>query len=71
MAVVLLRGLMNSSGAVGTLTTATIALAAFAVIGAVFGRIAQSTVDESVRQKIEHELAARAPRGGRVAEGAT
>ena len=39
---------------------AIVALAAFAVVGSVLGTIAQSTVDESVRQKIELELAARA-----------
>ena len=71
MAVVILRGLLNSGGAAGTLTMATIAMVVFAAIGAILGRIAQSVVDESVRQKIEQELATRAPRGGRIADGAT
>jgi hypothetical protein len=71
MAVVLLRGMLNSSGPVGTLTTATIALVLFAMIGAMLGHIAQSTIDESVRRKIEQELAARAPRGSRTTDGAT
>jgi hypothetical protein len=58
MVVVICRGLLNSSGPAGTFTTATLALAGFAIVGAILGHIAQSTVDESVRQKIEQELAA-------------
>ena len=60
MAVVLCRGAIDSGGVEGTLTMATLALVAFAVVGSVLGHIAQTTVDESVRQKIELELASRA-----------
>jgi outer membrane lipoprotein SlyB len=37
-----------------------VSMVVFAVVGAVLGHIAQSTVDESVRRKIEQELAVRA-----------
>lgn len=68
MTVVILRGLINSSGPANTLTIATLALAIFAVVGAVLGHIAQSTIDDSVRQKIEQELAGRPSAVGHVAE---
>jgi predicted lipid-binding transport protein (Tim44 family) len=57
MAVVLGRGVMDSAGIEGTLSVSIIALVVFALIGSVLGQIAQTTVDESVRQKIELELA--------------
>lgn len=60
MAVVICRGLMDSGGVEGTLTSATLSLAAFAVLGAVLGHIAQNTVDESVRARLEQQLAPRA-----------
>lgn len=64
MAVVLGRGVMDSAGVEGTLSTAIIALVIFAVVGSVLGQIAQSTVDESVRQQIEMELASSGAAGG-------
>jgi hypothetical protein len=56
MAVVIGRGAMNSGGAEGTLSIALLCLVVFAIVGAVLGHIAQSTIDESVRSKLEHEL---------------
>jgi len=58
MAVVICRGLKDSAGLEGTLTLAVVALAIYALVGAVVGQIAQATVDESVRLKIEQQLAA-------------
>jgi hypothetical protein len=57
MTVVICRGLMNSSGVEGTCTLAVLSMFAFACVGSVLGRIAQTTVDESVRAKIEQGLA--------------
>jgi MFS-type transporter involved in bile tolerance (Atg22 family) len=56
MAVVLCRGAMNFSGAEATLTMAAISLVIFATLGAILGHIAQSTVDESVRSRLEQQL---------------
>jgi hypothetical protein len=57
MAVVLCRGVMDSAGVEGSLTLAMFSMIVFAVVGSVLGHIAQLTVDESVRLKIERELA--------------
>jgi hypothetical protein len=57
MAVVLSRGAMDSGGVEGTLTMAMVWMVVFAIVGSVLGQIAQATVDESVRFKIERELA--------------
>jgi O-antigen ligase len=56
MAVVICRGWLGSAGAIGTLTQATLFLALFAIVGAILGHLAQSTVDESVRAKLQAEL---------------
>jgi hypothetical protein len=61
MAVVICRGWLGSGGIEGTLTQATLSLALFAVVGAILGHIAQSTIDESVRAKMEAELAEQTP----------
>jgi hypothetical protein len=63
MAIVICRGIKDSGGVEGTLTLAIVALAAFAIIGSVLGQIAQATVNESVRWKIEQQLASRAGHG--------
>jgi hypothetical protein len=60
MTVVICRGLANSAGVEGTCMLAIVSMVAFAAMGAVLGHIAQLTVDESVRLKIERELAATA-----------
>jgi hypothetical protein len=40
----------------GTLTLATFSLAAFAVLGAILGHLAQNTVDDSVRATLQKQL---------------
>ncbi len=57
MAIVICRGIKDSGGIESTLTLAIVALAVYAIIGSVLGQIAQATVDESVQQKIEQQLA--------------
>jgi len=56
-AVVVARGLLHDGGAEHTLQAASLALAAFAVVGFAIGQLAQWIVDESVREKAEKELA--------------
>ena len=56
MAVVICRGWFGSGDAVGTLGLATTYLAIFSVVGALIGQIAQATIDESVRAKLQQEL---------------
>lgn len=63
MAVVICRGLVESGGVESTLSMATVYLVVFSIVGAVIGIIAQATVDESVRAKLEQELA-----GGKASE---
>ena len=57
MAVVICRGWFSAGDAVSTLGLATVYLAIFSIVGALIGQIAQVTVDESVRSKLEQELA--------------
>jgi hypothetical protein len=57
MIVVICRGVAGSGGAVNTLSLATVYLAIFSIVGAVIGHIAQSTIDESVRARLEQQLA--------------
>ncbi len=57
MAVVICRGWLASGGVEGTLSQAVLYLALFAVVGAILGHLAQSTVDESVRSRLEQQLA--------------
>lgn len=56
-AIVLTRGILMGSGVTGTLQLAIAAMALFATIGFVVGTIAQSTIDQSVRQQMELQLA--------------
>ena len=67
MAVVLCRGAMNSSGAEGTLSMAAATLVIFAIVGAILGHIAQSTIDESVRARLEQQLTHHAAGGAEEA----
>ena len=60
MATVLLRGVKDGSAADETLWLAIVALMGFGLVGALSGWLAQLTVDESVRTKMEEELAAAA-----------
>jgi hypothetical protein len=64
MVVIICRGIKDSAGVEGTLTLAIVALAIYAIVGSVLGQIAQATVDESVRLRIEQQLAPPAPDGG-------
>jgi hypothetical protein len=57
MAVIICRGWLASGGVEGTLSLATAYLALFAIVGACLGHIAQTTIDDSVRAKIESQLA--------------
>ena len=57
MAVVICRGWFGSGDALNTLSLATVYLAIFSVVGALIGQIAQATVDESVRAKLQQQLA--------------
>jgi hypothetical protein len=57
MAVVICRGWLASGGVESTLSLATTSLVLFSIVGALIGQIAQSTVDESVRSKLESQLA--------------
>jgi hypothetical protein len=56
MAVVICRGWFGSGGAVGTLNLAIVYLAVFSIVGALIGHLAQATVDESVRAKLQQQL---------------
>lgn len=57
MAVVIFRGWLVSGGVEGTLSQAILFLILFTVVGACLGHIAQATIDESVRARIEQQLA--------------
>ncbi|NOZ38689.1 MAG: hypothetical protein GXP24_00505 [Planctomycetes bacterium] len=58
MVVVMLRGMKDGAGFDGTVATALSWMVLLGAIGMVVGFIAAQTVDESVRTKIEAELAA-------------
>ena len=62
MLVVLLRAMKNHAGFEGTITNALVWMTLFGMIGLVVGTIAQATVDQSVLQAVEAELAAAAPK---------
>ena len=64
MAVVICRGWLGSGGVEGTLTSATIYLVLFVIVGAILGHLAETTIDESVRAKLQQQLTHHAPAGG-------
>jgi hypothetical protein len=64
MAVVIGRGVLGSSGVEGTLFTATVYLLLFAAVGAILGHIAEATIDESVRSRLEEQLSHQKMREG-------
>jgi hypothetical protein len=64
MAVVICRGWLASSGVEATLSLATLSLALFAFAGAFLGHLAQTTIDESVRTKLELQLAQHSDKDG-------
>ncbi len=53
---VLLRGLLLGGGIDATLGRAVVGLAVFAVVGLIAGQIAEMTVTESVKARINQEL---------------
>ncbi len=55
-ALTLIRGALAHGGVESTLLAAIAALAIFAVVGFVLGSIAESTVDQAVRQRLEAQL---------------
>ncbi|QDU55334.1 hypothetical protein [Aeoliella mucimassa] len=57
-ALTLARGFMASGGVESTMMNAIVALVIFAMIGFVLGSVAQETVDQSVRQRLEENLEA-------------
>lgn len=59
MAVVICRGLIDASGAQSTLASATLWMIVLALVGSILGHLAQTTVDESVRTRLEREMASR------------
>jgi hypothetical protein len=56
MAVVIGRGVLGSSGVEGTLFTAIVYLLLFTAVGAILGHIAEATIDESVRARLQEQL---------------
>ena len=72
-AAIVVRGLAHGAHAESTLLTASIALPVFFVVGCVIGWIADRTVDESIRAKMEKFINAdsRVAAGGQQAEAAT
>jgi hypothetical protein len=61
MSVVLFRALKNGNGFESAVVSALSWMVTLGLIGVVVGAIAQATVDESVRTKIEQELAGNGP----------
>lgn len=59
MTLVLVRALRTGSGFESAVVSALFWMFALGVVGFMTGSVAQATVDESVRQQIEQELAAR------------
>jgi hypothetical protein len=57
----LARGVWSGGGLEGTLLTMLAVMPLFAAIGFVVGTIAQTTVDQAMREKLEVELAASHP----------
>ncbi len=57
MAVVLLRGMKEGAGFEGTIATSLCWMVLLGTVGWVVGTLAAQTIDESVRSKIEAELA--------------
>ncbi|QEG33069.1 hypothetical protein [Bythopirellula goksoeyrii] len=54
--VVLLRAIKDGAGVDGTLLQSVAMMALLAVVGTVVGAIAQTTVDESTRTRVQAEL---------------
>jgi hypothetical protein len=61
MLLVLLRALKDGHGFEATIVNALSWMAALGLVGMLVGSIAQSTIDEAVRLRMEQELAAQPP----------
>ena len=64
MTVAICRGWLGSAGVEVALSNAVFNLFVFALVGAILGHIAQSTIDQSVQAKLELELNANSRTGG-------
>ena len=58
LSLVLVRALKDGQGFEATITTALSWMAALGLVGMLVGSLAQSTIDEAVRLRMEQELAA-------------
>ena len=67
LAVVVVRSLRHGGNAESTLMVAALCLLGFAAIGYVIGTLAQWTIDDSVRARVEMELAKGPDKGQRKA----
>ena len=56
MLVVLFRALKDGAGFDGTILTALVTMGLLAAVGMIIGAIAQATIDESVRLRMQAEL---------------
>ena len=56
MSVTLMRGALQGGGFEGTVTTAVVAMLALAGVGLLVGQVAEATVDESVRQRLQAQI---------------
>ncbi len=58
MLVVLFRALKNGAGFDGTILQALAAMGLLAMVGLIVGAIAEATIDESVRRRMQTEIGA-------------
>jgi len=56
MAVTFARGALAGASFTGTCQTAVLAMLALAGVGLIVGRIAEATIDESVRQRLQRQI---------------
>ncbi|MEQ8847922.1 hypothetical protein [Botrimarina sp.] len=56
MGVAFARGAILGGGIEATATTAVVAMLALALVGLVVGQIAEATVDEAVRQRLQNKI---------------
>jgi hypothetical protein len=56
MLVVLFRALKDGAGFDGTILTALVTMGLLAAVGTIIGAIAETTIDESVRMRMQAEL---------------
>lgn len=56
MSVMLWRGVLADAGFEGTVRMAVVAMLAMALVGALVGWIAEATVDESVRNRLQKQI---------------